>query len=259
MPAGGRLGALRRPLGAAVLALVAAAVPAARAADPDILWRIVHEQCVPNQQQHANPAPCALVDPAGGYVILKDIRGKTQYLAIPTARVTGIEDPLLLRANTPNYFAAAWRQRGYTEKAAGGTLPRDALSLAVNSPFGRSQNQLHIHIDCLREDVRAALHRQLARIGERWAPLAEPLARHRYWARRVVGDELGDADPFKLLAAGKPGAAAAMNRLTLVVVGALFAGNRPGFVLLDTQLDLARGNHASGEELQDHACALAGQ
>jgi CDP-diacylglycerol pyrophosphatase len=255
MPSGAGPSAIRRLLLAAALALLAGG-PAARA-DPDILWKIVHDKCVPNEEQHANPAPCAVVDLRGGFAVLKDIRGTTQYLVIPTARVTGIEDPQLLQPGTPNYFAAAWRQRSFTAKAAGGTLPRDALSLAVNSPFGRSQNQLHIHIECIRADVRAALHRRLSAIGARWAPLAVPLARHRYWAMRVVGDELDGADPFKLLAAQKPGAAAAMNRQTLVVAGAELPGGRSGFLLLASQLDLARGNHASGEELQDHSCALA--
>ena len=254
---------MRRLLVAAAICIaLLVAAPAARA-DPDTVWRIVSGLCVPNEQQHGNPAPCALVDlHAGldaGYAILKDIRGATQYLLIPTARVTGIEDPLLLRSDTPNYFAAAWRERSYTEKAAGHALPRDVLSLAVNSPFGRSQNQLHIHIDCIRPDVRATLRRQLAAIGSRWAPLAVPLARHHYWAMRVAGAELDGADPFHLLAEKKPGAAAAMPQHTLVAVGAELPGGRPGFILLDSQLDLVRGNHASGEELQDHACTLAWQ
>jgi len=31
----------------------------------------------------------------------------------------------------------------------------------------------------------------------------------------------------------------------------------PGFVILDDRADPAHGNYAGGEELQDHACALA--
>jgi CDP-diacylglycerol pyrophosphatase len=244
-------------------ALIAvAAASAARAADPDALWKIVHGRCVPNEEQHGNPAPCTLVDLRGGeahgYVLLKDIRGKTQYLAIPTARITGIEDPKLLAPAAPNYFADAWRERGYTERAAGHALPRDALSLAVNSPHARSQNQLHIHIDCLRPDVRAALREAAPAIGERWTKLPVPLAGHRYWARRVLGRDLDGRNPFKLLAAQLPGARAAMGEQTLAVVGAEFGG-RPGFILLDDRLDLAVGDHAGGEELQDHACALARQ
>jgi CDP-diacylglycerol pyrophosphatase len=246
---------MRRVLFAAVMTVVAAA--RADAADPDALWKIVHDKCVPNEEQHADPAPCTLVDVAGGitggYVVLKDINGATQYLLLPTARLSGIEDPLLLDPSTPNYFAVAWQERTYTERAAGHALPRDGLSLAVNSPLSRSQNQLHIHIDCLRVDVRDALRRQAAAIGDSWAPLATTLAGHHYWALRVDGEDLGAADPFKLLAA-KP---AAMSEQTLVVAGAEFADGRRGFVLLNDQVDVANGDRASGEELQDHACALA--
>jgi len=262
VPAGGRPAAVLGLIVAAALAVAVGLTIAHRhRREPMELWRLVNGACVPDQQQHDNPAPCALVDlhrgVAAGYVVLKDIRGTTQYLVIPTARVTGIEDPKLLRPGMPNYFAAAWQQRAFSERAVPHKLPRDAWSLAVNSPFARSQNQLHIHIDCLRRDVRAALRRQQHAIGDTWAPLAATLAGHRYWAMRVLGDELGGADPFHLLAAGKPGARAAMGQQTLVVAGAEFAGGRPGFILLNDQANLAIGDRASGEELQDHTCALA--
>jgi len=246
---------------AAALLAIALLAPAARAADPDALWKIVHGHCVPNEERHGTPAPCALVDlahgVARGFVLLKDIRGRTQYLLIPTARVTGIEDPKLLGPGAPNYFADAWRERSFIQRAAGRALPRDALGLAVNSPYARSQNQLHIHIDCQRPDVRTALQHAAPAIGDTWAPLPMPLAGHRYWARRVSGDDLGGNNPFKLLAAEKPGARAAMGEQTLVVAGAEFPGSRPGFILLDGQLNLAVGDHAGGEELLDHTCALA--
>ena len=35
------------------------------------------------------------------------------------------------------------------EAEAGRALPDDVLSLAINSIHGRSQDQLHIHIDCI--------------------------------------------------------------------------------------------------------------
>ena len=243
---------------AAFAALAAGcATLAASAADPDVLWKIVHGACVPHMQEGGGPAPCEAADLAGGYAVLKDIRGDTHYLLIPTARITGIEDPALLLPATPNFFAKAWRARGYTERAAGGPLPRDAISLAINSPFGRSQNQLHIHIECIRPDVREALLRQQNLIGDRWAPLPEKLSGHRYWAMRVFGEELGPADPFALLAAGRPGAGAHMDQQTLVVVGASFADGQPGFLLLSHERSLPAGGRAHGEELQDHSCTLA--
>jgi CDP-diacylglycerol pyrophosphatase len=163
---------------------------------------------------------------------------------------------LLLAPDAPNYFADAWRERSYTERAAEHPLPRQTISLAINSAFGRSQNQLHIHIDCIRTEVRAVLQRQLAVIGDSWAPLSEPLAGHNYRATRVLADVLDGTNPFTLLADGVPGARMAMGEQTLVIVGAEFAGRYPGFIILTDRVNLANGDHASGEELQDHGCAI---
>jgi CDP-diacylglycerol pyrophosphatase len=215
----------------AVAIVLLGAAGSGHTADPDALWKLVHDKCVPGQEQKGDPVPCALVDlregDAKGYVVLKDLGGATQYLLIPTARVAGIESALLLAPEAPNYFADAWRERSYTERAAQDPLPRQALSLAINSAFGRSQNQLHIHIDCIRADVRAVLQRQLAVIGDSWGPLSEPLAGHHYRAMRVLADALDGANPFKLLADGVPGARMAMGEQTLVVVGTEFAGGYP--------------------------------
>jgi CDP-diacylglycerol pyrophosphatase len=232
-----------------------------RAADPDRLWKYVHDECVPNQQRHADPAPCALVDlkdgVGHGYAIFKDAFGDTQYLLLPTARVTGIESSDLLLPNAPNYFAAAWRERGYVEKAARRTLPRAAISLAINSELRRSQNQLHIHIDCVWSDVQAALQRNLAALGDNWALFPEPLAGHSYRARRVLAEDLDGANPFVLLADGVPYARATMGAQTLIVVGAQFANAKPGFVILDARADIGGGELIKSEELQDHSCAAA--
>ena len=104
-----------------------------------------------------------------------------------------------------------------------------------------------------RAEVQAALLRRLAALGDSWMPFPEPLAGHPYRAMRIVAGELGGSDPFRLLADGVPGAKEAMGSQTLVVVGAEFAG-RPGFVILNDQVDAATGDRASGEDLQDHAC-----
>jgi CDP-diacylglycerol pyrophosphatase len=239
------------------LAALLAFADAARAADPDALWKIISQKCLPNEREYGQPAPCALVDLDKAYVVLKDINGDTQHLLMPTAKITGIEDPAVLAPGAANYFADAWNERHYTVEAAKDALPREAISLAINSVFGRTQNQLHIHIDCVKPEVRDAMRHQIAAIGDTWAPLAVPLAGHPYRGMRVLGDGLGGANPFALLADGVSGARAAMANQTLVVIGATFAGNAPGFVLLDDQADPATGDRGSGEELQDHSCALA--
>lgn len=223
------------------------------------LWRIVASQCVPHQLQGDGPAPCRLVDlKAGvenGYAVLKDLRGQAQHLLIPTARITGIESPVLLQPAVTNYFAWAWRARSFVEERLGHPLDRADVSLAVNSQLRRSQGQLHIHIDCVRADARDALRRLAPSIGDRWAPLGERLVGRQYRAVRVLGDELGDTDPFRLLASDD-NARSAMGEHSLTVVGADFPGLGPGFVLLDGRVTSRFGEASNGEILQDHSCGL---
>ena len=222
--------------------------------DPDALWKIVHQRCVPDQQQHGEPAPCALVDLAAGegrgYAVLKDRNGPNQYLLIPTAQVSGIESAAVLAADAPPYFAEAWRARSFVEHAAQHPLPREALGLAINSRYGRSQNQLHIHIDCLKSEVRDALHAHLGEVGAHWALLDVPLAGRRYRAMRISEAAFDQANPFALLADST-----GMARHTLVVAGATFEDQTPGFILLDDSADLWRLDRGHGEDLQSHSCS----
>lgn len=87
--------------------------------NPDALREIVLEQCLPDQLQHQNPAPCAEVKPRAGYVVFKDRHGPLQYLLMPTYRINGTESPLLLEPATPNFFWLAWQARGYMSKNTG--------------------------------------------------------------------------------------------------------------------------------------------
>jgi CDP-diacylglycerol pyrophosphatase len=227
--------------GAALLALFAAPCSAA---DPNALWQIVGGQCVPDEQAHHSPEPCAEVDLAGGYAVLKDIVGDTQFLLIPTTRITGIESPEILAPGAPNYFAAAWQARRFVDERAHQDLPRDDLSLVINAKDRRSQNQLHIHVDCVRLDVQAALRQHANAISTHWAPFPEKLVGHDYMAMRVDQADLTHNNPFLLLADGIPGARNDMGNYTLAVVG-----QPNGFVLL--------AGHGWGEALQDHSCAVA--
>ncbi len=232
-------------LGTALLGAIATGAFVARAADPDALWKIVHGRCVPNAQA-GNPAPCVQVD--ADDAVLKDIVGATQFLLIPTARITGIESPALLEPAAPNFFAAAWQARHYVDQVVGHALARDAFALAINPPSARSQNQLHIHVDCIRPDVRAAL--QALPIGEAWAMLPQPLAGQRYAAIRLPGDVL-DRNPFDVLANEMPGAREAMGSYTLVLVGS----GDGGFILLAGRVGADGAGH--GEDIEDHRCTLA--
>lgn len=232
---------VRLAAGAALLAFLAAPCSAA---DPNALWKIVGGECLPDEEQHHSPEPCEEVDLAGGYAVLKDIVGDTQFLLIPTARVTGIESPEILAPGAPNYFEAAWQARHFVNQRAHQDLPRDDVSLVINSKDRRSQNQLHIHVDCVRLDVQAALRHRANVISTHWAPFPEELVGHDYMAMRINQPDLTQANPFLLLADGIPGARGDMGNYTLAVVG-----QPNGFVLL--------AGHGWGEALQDHSCAAA--
>ncbi len=229
--------------------------------DRNALWTIAHDKCVPDEEQNHNPAPCAFVDLEGGekqgYVILKDLVGLTQFLLIPTRRISGIESPDLLAPDVPNYWAAAWDNRRFVSSRAKRDLASDMIGLAINSSSARSQDQLHIHIDCLGPDVRALLAKHLAEIGTTWAKLSFDLAGRGYFARRLMAADLATQDPFKLLAEGLPGARKDMAQETLAVAGVFFAPGQNGFVLLAARADPAKALRAHGEDLLDHGCAVA--
>ena len=247
----------RKILLSLLAALACLAATPARA-DRDVLWHLVHDLCAPHQLAGEAPKPCDLVDLSNGedkgVALLKDRVGVSQYLAIPTRKVTGIDDPLVLAPDAPNYFAFAWEQRAKLDVKLGIAVPRKAVSIAVNSAFRRSQDQLHLHIDCLRADVMATLKADSQTFDDTWRPMAEPLNGRVYFARRLLSADLVDAKPFELLASGVEGAKDHMNYETLAVVGATFAG-QPGFILLADHAELADGG--SAEDIQDHDCALA--
>jgi len=239
---------------AAALGLAALAAPLSACADPNVLWNIVHGQCAPNEVGKGDPSPCLAVDLKGGFAVLKDRSGATQVLLIPTDRVTGIEDPAVVAPAAPNYFADAWYARRFVNAMAGEVIPRDLLSLAVNSMYGRSQNQLHIHVDCIRPDVRAALKANQEHIGPVWAPIDVGVSGRRYEAMRVSGEDLAAKNPFRLLADGDPAARADMGLETLLAWPTSFADGTAGFVLLADRA--SAGDAGSAEELQDHTCKV---
>jgi CDP-diacylglycerol pyrophosphatase len=242
---------------ASSLALILGSAVPARA-DSNALWRIVHDACVPHMEAGLGPSPCERVDLEGGVsqgvAILKDRVGVAQMLAIPTRRITGIEDPQMLEPNAPKVFAAAWGAKTLVEARLRRKLPREAIAIAVNSKWARSQEQLHLHVDCVAKSVFSALSDYRGALDDQWRPMTVPLAGDFYFARRIVSSDLSGVSPVKLLADGVEGAREHMDAFSLAAIGAVFDGN-PGFILLADKFSLERGGHA--EDLQDHDCAIA--
>jgi CDP-diacylglycerol pyrophosphatase len=241
--------------GIAAAAAAASAMPAAASgAHPapalitgrDALRRIVQEQCVVHWAQTHDPAPCERV--SSGYAVLADRKGGAHYLLIPTQTMAGIESAELLDPDIPNYFAEAWHARDLIAAYVGHAVPRSAVGLAINTARSRSQDQFHIHIECLRQDVAESLRASAERITDTWSPVM--VAGSTYQAQRIMGDELDGSNPFEMLARLKPDARRHMGDYTLVFAGMQF-NSGPGFIVLT-------GTGPTGELLLDASCVVAG-
>jgi CDP-diacylglycerol pyrophosphatase len=215
---------------------------------------IVQDRCVVNWSQHHNAAPCERVYLAdsktgnSGYAVLADRKGGAHYLLIPTQTMAGIESGELLDPDAPNYFAEAWHARDLITRFVGHDVPRAAVGLAVNTAHSRSQDQFHIHIECLRQDVFESLRTGAEHVADVWSPMN--VAGSVYEALRIMGEGLDGSNPFELLANLKPDVRHHMGDYTLVVAGMQFKSG-PGFIVLT-------GTGPTGELLLDSTCAVAG-
>lgn len=218
----------------------------AEKASPNALWWVV-STCVQNEKGKHPVKLCEKVDLKRGYVVLKDRSGKTQFLLVPTEHVIGVESPEILKKDAHNYWLDAWESRDYVSKRAGRKLSDEDIGLAINSSNARTQNQLHIHIDCLKKGVIAKLRASQDVPSGQWFRVRFPYPLHNYDALYVRSLR---PDPFKVVAKMSKD----MSSETMVIAR---VGKR--FILLADVVNPLKGDWASGEELLDHECAVANQ
>ena len=238
-----------RRVGVAVAILAAGAAGAALYFWRDALWAVTNV-CLADRSITASAFPCSALDPERGFAVLR--LGTFHYLLTPTERVTGIESLPLLAPDAENYFADAWQARALLDGGSGQTLPRGIVGMAVNSVAVRTQDQLHIHIGCVRPDVIATLAVDEDQITTTWSAAPFAVAGRRYSAMRVVGGTLGGTNPFQALAAGLSTLGGDMASQTLVVAGATFKDGSAGFYLLASLSTPQRPT--VGERLLDYQC-----
>jgi CDP-diacylglycerol pyrophosphatase len=225
-------------------------VTSARAFGRTMLWAVVNELCVPGFLKNDNAFPCLAVDgdvKAGGIAIVPDLWSSTHVLAVPTIRVSGIESAAVLSGNASHWFEGAWKARGYVYRNLGRTLPNEDIALAVNSRLSRTQDQLHIHIDCIRPDIRIALERLQPELSTEWSASPVTLNGKHYFARLLRQSDLEGVNPFRIVADGPGRGERNLAHMTIAIAAAKL--NADGFILLT-----GRG-HA--EDLLDHSCAIA--
>jgi CDP-diacylglycerol pyrophosphatase len=239
---------------ATLLALTA--MPAARAANParDVLWAAL-QGCVLAKKAAGRSFPCLAVDlgEAGrpGTAVLRAPGQPTHTVVMPTDTVSGIEAAVLKGPSGAAYWRAALAARHYVSDALQGRLPVGAVGLEVNSVGGRSQDQLHIHLDCLRPRVMAALRAHGAAVGPDWSPFPVMLEEERYMALRVPAAAADAFNPFAALAQ-VPGWRSGLHDASFAAVAADPDDPRSGMIIL-----AYRAPDASAEDLMDHGCRIA--
>ena len=238
----------------AVLVVGAAALASDRAA----LWYVVRG-CRLDAALTGAAFPCLAVNTqrgaTAGYAVLRASLRRTHVIVTPLVRIDGIEDPALRTAAAPNYVADAWAERREIAEHASRPLQWDEFGLAVNSFVGRSQDQLHIHVECVRADVRALLHAREGEISaQRWREFPDHLRGRPYQILRIDDETLARTNVFALAADGLSIAPELMFNLSLALLGAQFANGSRGFFLLADLDRPGRTYPAHGEDLLDPAC-----
>ncbi|GJD84443.1 CDP-diacylglycerol diphosphatase [Methylobacterium haplocladii] len=237
----------------ASLALLVVAGAAAAEVTRDTLW-VVTRTCVAAQSTFGKPFPCLRVDLGNaatpGFAVLKAPLLKTEVVVMPIAKIVGLEDMSLRSAAGAAYWRATMGSRHYVTDSLNGRLDLRNVGMAVNSRGGRSQDQLHIHLDCVQPAVRAILRSHAGAFTREWSLLPFPLEHERYYGRMIPETALEDLNPFAALA-HLPGS----HDL-----------RRTSFALIETSADdpvrgaylLAyRAADSHAERLLDHDCALA--
>ncbi|WP_159565941.1 CDP-diacylglycerol diphosphatase [Budvicia diplopodorum] len=224
----------------------------------DRLWNIVSQECIP-QALPANPSCLKVVltpDAQRGYLVFKDRRGPLHFLLMPTTPIGGIESDTLLDATTTDYFQKAWQERTFIAQKSEQPVPRDIVSLTVNSSYGRSQDQLHIHISCIKPEVKAHLEAQLGRFSERWTPVEYGINNHEYIARTLTDSQFQQMSPFLRLAQEVPGADKQMGMYGLALVAYTSKNRVPMYLLLANKFDLLALDFGYTGDIQDYQCDL---
>jgi CDP-diacylglycerol pyrophosphatase len=178
-----------------------------------ILWEFV-QTCAPASARLGVAFPCeeVILTKQGDYgsVLIKSPLHRTEFLLAPITAVAGLESPSARSTDSAQLWNGAWEARQKIEARLGHGLPRSAVGLAVNSRIERSQDQLHIPVDCLLESVERTLALDGPKKDAPWRPFPLILKGHPYWIMAVDEPDLRTTNVVGLVVAGLPQARHAM-------------------------------------------------
>jgi CDP-diacylglycerol pyrophosphatase len=212
--------------------------------DDVAIWKSIQD-CVKN-----NKCSPLVVDHTSQWVLYEEL--KTNYTLFAGQRIKGIECSKIWEHTDPNYWDFAWN-------AALKYLARtDRIGLAINSKYARTRCQLHIHVSCIRRDVRATLEKNdgsVAKEPSTWKSHTLSLGGYAY---RVLWLNLDHTflyygqNLFQLLwnYIVHPNGEDMANQTLVATV-------RPGggFYILNSMPGLSGGGTGFGEGLLDEACS----
>ena len=208
------------------------------------LWQTVRA-CTLAQQSLGLAFPCLSV--AADSVVIRAPLERSHVIVVPTRQISGIEHPALLQPGAGAYWRAAWEARA----AAAGAVPGAALQsigIAANARAARSQDQFHIHADCVGERVRADLAAHAAAIGPEWRLLPFAIDGRRYYGRSFAPAQLPGVNPLSDLVEALPALRAKLATTGLALIP---TGGAGGVLLANV------GARVAMEDLLDHSCGGA--
>jgi CDP-diacylglycerol pyrophosphatase len=216
----------------------------------DSLWKNVQERCL-TLAPPIHP-DCVIVDRERGFVLYKDMIGASHYLVIPVQPVSGVDDARVWSDRQHSAWAFGWSVRDTVARAVGNPLPDTLLGLAINARAARSQDQLHIHLDCISESARDFM--SSGGIDTRWRDLrfrGKPVR-----ARLIPSDEpVLPVDPFDIVKEDiGPGADIADRGVFLGYVRP--PQGQAGFVVVDEPVNKASGANGHASDFLDRGCKL---
>ena len=209
--------------------------------------------CVPDARLTGSALPCRQVVANPGFAVLRAPGERQHFILVPLRPLRGLESPALWQPGQPNWFGLAWRQRWYLSAWGPAPVADDLIGLALNAPSGRSQDQLHVHLACVRPAIRRQLWRLAPELDERWRTLPVSLAGGRYQARRLSEAQLLATDFFAALAAHPP-YPLPDPRLSLAVVALPSSAASRTFLLLAGRAGSQPGDQGSAERLLAPDC-----
>ncbi|MBD2614311.1 CDP-diacylglycerol diphosphatase [Nostoc punctiforme FACHB-252] len=220
--------------------------------DRDFLWQKV-QQCVANQQgQPPKPDPCLYVDLNKRYVVANG-SNPVEYLLLPTDKIEGIEDPNISRSNSIPYWQYAWEEaRKYVPTKKPQVQYRNQYGLAINSQQARNQDQLHIHMSCIKQSVSMQLEKDDNQIPNgNFNNFILTLENNQYNIMKLDNDSLtNNNNPFYLVNRSLA-SSQKMADQSIAVVGR----RRGGYYILNTESDATKGYKAAAEKLLDEDCS----